>query len=52
MRQLKIKDYHQCTYYEQAGCDQEDVLCEGGRSGIGQSTKAQNSSAHGNHAGY
>jgi len=40
MRQLKIKDYHQCTYCEQSDCDQEDVLCEGGSSGIGQSTKA------------
>ena len=52
MRQLKIKDYHQCTYYEQSGCDQEDVLREGGGSGIGQSTKAQNSSAHGDHERY
>ena len=52
MRQLKIKDYHQRTYYEQSGCDQEDVLCEGGGSGIGQSTKTQNSSAHGDHERY
>ena len=47
MRELKIKDCRHGTDCERSNCDQKDVLCEGGGSGIGQSTEAQNSGTHG-----